>query len=229
MGTYADLTVALDDEIDPDWGDLVRDCVLLRFASSAARTSELPTLGSSDAGMQSFIVDDKRIDIWDGSAWVLKTFTPPFLRAEKSADDTVSSISSQDDDHLVLTIPAGAATGAKYHVTGKLFVTGAAAQDVIPLFTLPTSATMDVANLGLQTGVTGSDTYGYAEMVARLAQTSPTTGVTYGTSGGITTIHLDGTLTMATTTGPLRVQWAPAVAGNVTVKKGSWLEAARKS
>jgi hypothetical protein len=229
MGRYTDLTVVLDDIIDPDWGNLVRNSVRLPFATSAARTSELPALGAGDAGMSSFLVDDKRVDTWSGSAWELETFIPAYRWVDKAIDESVSNTAAQNDDHLVLALTPGAVTGAKYHITGRMYVTGNAAYDIIPLFTLPTGATMDVANSGLQFGVTGSDTYGYVEKVARLAQSSPTLGVTYATSGGVTTLELDGIVTMATTAGNIQLQWAPGSTGSITVKKGSWMQAARKS
>lgn len=64
--TYTDLTVVLDDNIEPIWGNTVRDRVVNPFATAAARTTAIP---SPTEGMLTYQSDDDDLYKHDGSVW----------------------------------------------------------------------------------------------------------------------------------------------------------------
>jgi len=65
--TYTDLTVVLDDTIEPTWGNTVRDRVVNPFATAAARTTAIT---SPVEGMLTYQADDDDLYKYNGSAWV---------------------------------------------------------------------------------------------------------------------------------------------------------------
>ena len=55
-------------DVEADWGNLIRDRTVQRYASVAVRTSQNP---SPQAGDLSYLADTGTIEYWDGAAWVL--------------------------------------------------------------------------------------------------------------------------------------------------------------
>ncbi len=69
-GDFSALTPVLPGAVPEQWGLDVRDSVILRFASEAARDSALTGLGATDSGLAAWLQDVKRLTIWDGVSWV---------------------------------------------------------------------------------------------------------------------------------------------------------------
>jgi hypothetical protein len=68
-GDYSALTPVVPGAVTEQWGLDVRDSVVLRFASEAARDSALVGLGSGDSGLTAWIQDIKLMTTWEGTAW----------------------------------------------------------------------------------------------------------------------------------------------------------------
>lgn len=64
--SYAGLTVATGDVITATWGEMVRDSVVLRFASAAARNSAIT---APEEGMVAYLLDQDVITVYNGTAW----------------------------------------------------------------------------------------------------------------------------------------------------------------
>lgn len=58
--------VVPDQTIESVWGNTIRDRTVTPFANAAARTAAIAT---PKVGQLSWIVDTKRLDIYDGTAW----------------------------------------------------------------------------------------------------------------------------------------------------------------
>ena len=211
-------TVVAGTVITASWGNAnVRDQVVTPFATAATRTAQVT---SPVEGMLSWLSDTDRLDVYNGSGHVL--LAAPVNYVDKDSDETVSATGLQDDNDLVLPVlPANT-----YLMDGMLFVaSGFAGYDIAVGFTLPASATLDFGASGPYFGdFTGTDTFGKAEFIARLAQTTPTTAVTYATANPSTlAIPFRGRIVTAGTAGNVQLRWAPNSAGSVTVKQGSWM------
>lgn len=205
--------------ITASWANAnVRDQVLTPFASAGARTTAVT---SPVEGQATWLSDQDRLDIYDGSDWQLVAH--PRLYADKAGDETVGATGLQDDNDLALDV----LDNATYILSGMLFVSGNQSYDIVVGFTLPAAAEIDVGILGPAYGDYFAGTTGSLEAAARLAQTSPSTGVTYATYGSTLCIPLSGRLVTGANAGTLQLRWAPNVAGNVTVHAGSWMRLER--
>lgn len=69
-GDYSALTPVLPGAVPEQWGLDVRDSVILRFASAAARDSALTGLDAGDSGLTAWLQDVDQLTIWDGASWV---------------------------------------------------------------------------------------------------------------------------------------------------------------
>jgi hypothetical protein len=144
------------------------------------------------------------------------------LFAPKTADESVvSSITLQNDDHLVLAVLAN----REYLVDWSLRIDGATAGDFKYAFTGPAGATMVWESMGH--GV--ADTTNVAQAVTDVAAIG--TVVTHGTLGVGTTSRVrgGGRLIVGGTAGNLQLQWAQGTssASATRVFANSWIRALR--
>lgn len=72
-GDYSALTPTVPGAVLEQWGLDVRDSVILRFASAAARDSALVGLGTADSGLAAWLQDVKQLTVFDGTNWVPAT------------------------------------------------------------------------------------------------------------------------------------------------------------
>ena len=228
-GDYASLTPVTPGSVPSSYGRDMRDSVLLRFASAASRTATFVTpLGAADEGMRSYLADSKRIDLWNGSAWVLESYVPPQVNVRKTSDESVtSSTVLQNDNELLLTYSAN----ATYGISAGLFTDGATAGDLQVAFAFTAAAGTRISWAGPGPAETIASYAGDALFYARnAATTSPTSGLTYGLAGGtVIMVPLAGILVVGSTPGTLQLMWAQGTssATATVVKTDSWLQLER--
>jgi hypothetical protein len=133
------------------------------------------------------------------------------LRADKTGNESTSSTTLQNDDHLFLSLESG----AYYDIEGWLLVTAPAAQDLKLAWTTPTSpgGWWSVRNTAL------------AATIGTVYQNSLTwagSAILEGSAGDLI-IELRGVIDTGSGAGTLQLQWAPNTAGSVTVQKYSTL------
>jgi len=143
----------------------------------------------------------------------------------KSADESVSNTTLQDDDALLFAIGAS----ERWVVEWNLFVSNAAGTgDFKYNITVPASATGKATGVGATGSASGADNYGRHQ------------GADLGTSGSLglvasgtipyTPIQIRAYIENSTNAGNVTLQWAQATTdgSNATiVRKGSWLRATR--
>ena len=213
-------TLVAGTTITASWANAnVRDQVVTPFASSAARTS---AISAPVEGMLSVLTDTDLLDGYDGTAWQKISYIPGFQFARKTADESVtSSTTLQDDNHLVVAVVASAVYVLEMWVA---YISASETPDLKFAFTLPASATASFSALGLFTSVTGS-TAGSIEAGAQLAQTTPTASINVGAVNGNLGMVVRGLVITGASAGNVTFQWAQAVSNGTatTVKQDSWL------
>lgn len=133
---------------------------------------------------------------------VVSDFDALGITAWKTADETVtSSTTVQNDDQLFLPVAAN----AKYKLTSHIFYSGGASPigDLKLKWTGPTGAVLQWANYGVNTSALTS----HNVVVEALAAASPRAVGTNG-AGAWMSCCPGGTLTTASTSGNLTLQWA---------------------
>lgn len=106
MGSFANLTVALDDIIDEDWGNEVRDRVVHEYANATARDAEIT---APSEAMVSYQADTKVIRYHNGTVWV------PLPGTIIARGNRVSSSTTTTTEVGVLRLPVGTlAAGVTY-------------------------------------------------------------------------------------------------------------------
>jgi hypothetical protein len=88
-GDYASLTPVVPGAVPDSWGEDVRDSVILRFATAAARDAVLVGLGAGDEGLTVYLKDSDTRFYWDGAAW--HNAAPRIVGAKYSTSDITSS------------------------------------------------------------------------------------------------------------------------------------------
>ena len=85
--------------IDPAWGTLVADAVVMRFTTAAQRTSQLTAPAANQLTMR----DDRPgvIERWSGTAWVETTAPRELAYAEITANKTVAQAAEGAADSVV--------------------------------------------------------------------------------------------------------------------------------
>lgn len=134
------------------------------------------------------------------------TDIPVTLFVRKTANESVtSSTTMQDDDHLVVTLPAGRTFQVDFYPA----VTGAAAGDVKFGWVMAGGVAQATTRLCIGPGVAVADVG--AGTVTRTSRHNVTTAVPYGVDGTQTTAIHETFLVETTTSGAsgtLQLQWA---------------------
>lgn len=146
------------------------------------------------------------------------------LFAKKTANEVVNnSASMQDDDHLTVTVAANAV----YELTALLIYDGTTTADLKAGFTGPSGATLDWVTHSLD-ATAGSGTTA-VKMTAQTISGTPS----FGSIGAGSKVvgRVSGLLTVASTGGTFKVQWAQntAEATDTTMYAGSYLSLRRIS
>jgi len=156
-GDYSALTPVVPGAVTEQWGLDVRDSVVLRFASAAARSAALAALGAGDEGMVSYLKDTNTLQVWDGTNWV----SPASLKLGSSTWTSQTSATTTE------TIVSGSSTtvtmlaGRRYLVTVSSMYSSNTAGDNVAL-RLRHAAGASVTNTGtLAYDVTGTSAGNY--------------------------------------------------------------------
>lgn len=133
------------------------------------------------------------------------------LRADKTGNESTSSTTLQNDDHLFVSLESP----FNYDIEAWLIVTAPAAQDFKIAWTTPASAGgwWSVRNTALA-ATTGTV---YQNSLAWSGS-----AILEGSAGDLI-IELRGVIDTSSAAGTLQLQWAPNTAGSVTVQKYSTL------
>lgn len=195
-------TVVAGTTITAAWGNAnVRDQVITPFATAAARTS---AVSSPVEGMVSWLSDQDRLDVYDGSAYRMLAHPPIYV--VKSIDEALpSSLTVQNDDELLAAVQAS----ATYEVELRLIYTahgGAGTGQIKIQWSAPASATFDYSVIG-----PNIDTVPPGAMDVRTWSLASSPAV-YGAGGAAVPTHLlmSGTLITSASAGTLQFQWAQA-------------------
>lgn len=150
----------------------------------------------------------------------------PIVKLYKTADESVtSSITLQNDDHLVFAIAASEVWVAEY----TLFMTGASTGDFQYAFTVPAGATGIHGVQGATATTSDATSTLMTEKVFAVLTSAPAVGTV--ASGTLTVARIYLQVTNSTTAGNVTLQWAQAASDvtATTVKAGSWLFGIRMS
>lgn len=196
--------------ITASWANAsVRDQVVTPFATSGARTSAIT---SPIEGMLSYRADGKTFEGYDGAGWAMVPFAS--LKV-KSADETISSSASlQDDNELAIAVRADASYRVELHIVYNSGTT----PDFKFGWSFPSGATMSVG---------AYETFGAFGGFAQIqTDTPPADGL-----GADEPLWLTGGLFTSSTAGTLTFRWSQNTsdASNTTVRKGSYLCLTRAS
>lgn len=212
-------TVVAGTTITASWGNNVMDGIVNTFASSGARASAITAPSES---MLTYLSDLNRFEGYDGQAYAPLPFSSAVV---KTADEQVSnSITFQDDDHLVLPLAANAV----YELSMTLYYVAVTSGSLKFGFTYPLGAS-------LTCGVDGYLIGGSFTMIrqANYAAASGAALLAVEGAGGSTTVNATatGTLTVGSTAGSLRLQWAQNTSNAIatTVRAGSVMRLTRIS
>ncbi len=90
--------------IDPAWGTLVADAVVMRFTTAAQRTSQLTAPATNQLTMR----DDRPgfVERWNGTAWVDLAVTSELAYAELTAPLPLSAANTEASPITVVASPA---------------------------------------------------------------------------------------------------------------------------
>jgi hypothetical protein len=139
----------------------------------------------------------------------------------KPSDESVtSSITLQNDDHLVLPVSAN----TKYFVQGMLIYTGATAGDMGFKWSVPTGSTFDWCSDAL-----GSAATSLTDQISHTAQAS-SNQPSFGAIDASTAVApIKGLLIVGSSGGNLRATWAQGTSSGTatTMKAGSYVMARR--
>lgn len=187
-------------------------------AIGAATTSALSTHTAATTSVHG-IADTAALETTSGAA---SKYVPlaSILSAVKTADESVtSSIALQDDDHLVLTVVAG----ARYAIEAYLDVEADPAADITLGWSVPAGASLSWTETGISAGNTGN--IGSIKQSRLDAATSSGVGIV--AAGSV--VRPAGSLLTVGSGGQVRLRWAQSVSsGTPTIlKAGSWLRATR--
>lgn len=142
------------------------------------------------------------------------------LIAHKLGDEQVaSSITLQDDDHLAITVVAGAV----YALDAYLDVEADPAADIVLGWSAPAGATLSWTETGISAGNTGN--IGSIKQSRLDVATSSAVGIV--AAGSV--VRPAGVLRVGGTAGTLRLRWAQSVSSTTptTLKGGSWIRLMR--
>jgi hypothetical protein len=218
MGSYSSLTVALDDIVDPDWGNSVRDRVIHSYANDAARDAEIT---SPVTGNIVHLQDTNSIWVYTGAAWEL--FSAAVMSARLTAD--AAGITTNTVLGNIAGLSKAVVASHVYQLSGKILYTaggGAGAGQLKIGWTAPAGSTLLWSPMGLvvngASGVSGSiTTDGSVLADAR----------SFGAGGASTcSLHVDGILTVGGASGTFQFQAAQAAssATATVIKAGSHFE-----
>ncbi len=141
----------------------------------------------------------------------------------KSADETINnSIAVQNDDHLVITVPADPGGVNKYLLTGFVLVTGSGTPDMYFQWQ-NTGLSIWYSVFGPATVATSMSAAEASDVEGRVNPDNSIIAI--GNTGALAGVHIFGYVEPTTVAVPLQLQWAQNVAtvANTLVKKGSWL------
>jgi hypothetical protein len=143
------------------------------------------------------------------------------LVAVKTADESVvSSTTFQDDDHMVLTVEAG----ARYRMMMLLLIGGTSlTPDLKFQIVMPSGATLSSGGIGKAT----SDVLNVGGLSS---STTPVGPFIFGTpASGTDNALISGDLIVGGTAGTVKIQWAQQTssASAAILRTGSWLELRR--
>jgi hypothetical protein len=217
MGTHASLTVALDDIVDPDWGNLVRDHVVHTYANATARDAEIT---SPATGAMCHLQDTNSLWLYS-SSWLLVAAAPTVARLTSDASGITTNTTLGNISGLSVAVVASHV----YRLKGRILYTaagGAGAGQLKIGWTAPAGAALTWSNIGLvvngASGVSGTPTFD----VSALADAR-----SFGAAGASSVhVDIDGILTIGGTGGTLQFQ-AAQVASSATatvIKAGSHFE-----
>lgn len=198
------------------------------YATTAARDTAIP---SPTQGMFCYVTSvsagGRTLMGYTGTAWV-PYFSSPLYAVKAANESVTSSITFQNDDHLVLAVEAN----TNYTLTGFLLANGDIDGDLKLQFTYPVSAAITyglVAPALPNTGNSNTD----ANLGGRPEDaSSPSNTVEIGTttsSTNPTTVIFMGYLSVGATAGNLVLQWAQQTssATATTLLKNSWIKLER--
>lgn len=217
MGDYSSLTVALDDIIDPDWGNLVRDRVIHPYANATARDADIT---SPSDGIWVYLQDTKSLWLYTTS-WELMAAAPTTARLTSDASGITTNTTLGNISGLVIAVVASHV----YRLKGRILYTAAGGNSAGQIkigWTAPAGSTLLWSNIGLvvhgAASVSGSATFdGGTLSDAR----------SFGAANAsVCCIDVDGILTVGGSGGNLQFQ-AAQVASSATatvVKAGSHFE-----
>lgn len=198
------------------WGNAnVRDQVVTPFASAAARTSAIT---SPVEGMLSYRSDNKVFEGYDGTGWIR---VPSTLFAYKTADETVtSSTTNQDDDHLTMTVQANAV----YRFLAYFKYSAHSSGDLKFGFTGPAGATLDWTGHALLPADTGTSAPAIWITSEAITRQDFTVGGVGAENTSLATVWIFGTL-QTTSSGTFKLQWSQGTSnGTGTIMRaGSWM------
>lgn len=188
---------------------------LMRFASAAARTSDLP---SPTAGMQSYLIDTGLEYIYAGGQWM-----PKFQFTKKAAAETVTTnTSAQDDDDLVTTLVPGTYRVELFMHVAATALSGDVKTQWAFSGTLGTQGRSCFGPSINSTDTTGTATAATTVGVNRSTAHTVTASVSYGCDTTNTTAIHEDLFLEVTATGVLKLQWAQvAASGNIQSTVGT--------
>lgn len=171
--------------------------------------------GSPVSGMHIWQTDTLTEYVWDGSAWQFLRGIQQF--AQKSADETVSTTSLQDDDHLFVSVAANS-----IYLVQLFLLTNSGLDDDFssPSFSGPSGFTVTGSQAHMPpNNQTDKDT-------SRVNTAGFTAGMAgYGSDALM--VIADMIVTTSATAGTLKYRWARGalVASNAIIRAGSYMYA----
>src|SRR5512142_90467 len=88
--SWSELSVALDDVVDPDWGNKVRDRVVNTFANSSTRASDVTT---NKEGMVTYLLDSNTL-------WVDKDGAGTYRQSRSAPDQYLCRLSQSSGQSI---------------------------------------------------------------------------------------------------------------------------------
>lgn len=147
---------------------------------------------------------------------------PPIVKAKASNETVTSSTTLQDDDDLVQAIGANETWVFEF----TLYVSGAAAGDILPDVAAPAGATGFWGVLGAALG----NTTDQSSVRIRAADTLSSTGITLGIIDAVTNVaRITATVFNGANAGNVKLRWAQGTsnATGTVVHAGSVMKAHR--
>ena len=182
------------------------------FATPTARNTAMP---SPTQGQEAYVTSTAEKYIYNGTAWV--GMMPRFVY--KTADESVtSSITLQDDNHLVFAVEASSLYVAKYTL---YYANGDAASDAKFGWTVPAAATFLAGFAGA--GAASTDPTAATSMSTAYITTGSNV---IGVMSANARVSVEAIFTISATPGNVTLQWAQNASSGtaLTLKAGSFVE-----